>query len=192
MKNYNTILFLGIFLFVSNITFAQSEKKTKGLFVDWDLSAMIADDDFMGHAALASGYRFNEKMAAGVEWRGASKFSCCNNFGMSGVGATYRFTEKWFLGKVSLGKVLKAHRYDDGFNEWRDFRGGYYYSLSLAYRLRGGFLMGLCYTGVPNNKFDYYIDENITGDFVFDRVVKTPFGTIGVMVGAAFPGRGRK
>ncbi len=195
MKNINTFLsifFLVIFLFGSNTIFSQSEKKPKGLFVDWDFSVMIADNDFLGHAALASGYRFNEKMAAGLEWRAASKFSCCNNFSMSGLGAAYRYTDKWFLGKVSLGKVLNARRGEDFGSDWQYQKGGYYYSVSVAYRTRPGFLFGVNYTGVRNNKFDYYLEDIDTGELTYDREETMQFGTIGIMVGAAFPGRGRE
>ena len=135
-KPLYSILFLSIFFLVSNNAFAQSEKKTKGLFVDFDFSLMIADGDFMGHAALTSGYRFNEKMAAGVEWRSASKFSCCNNFSMSGLGVNYRYTDKWFLGKISLGKVLKATRGEDLGSDWQYQKGGFYYSVFKALTLR--------------------------------------------------------
>jgi len=194
MKNRNThfsttILFL--LLLMSITAFSQSDKKNKGLFIDWDFSVMVADNDFLGHAALASGYRFNEKMATGIEWRGASKFSCCNNFGMSGLGATYRFTEKWFLGKVTAGKVLRARRGEDFGSDWQYKKGGFYYSVSLAYRTRPGFLFGVNYTGVRSNQFDYYLENIDTGELNFDRVETVNFGTIGVMVGAAFPGRGR-
>lgn len=189
-KPLYSILFLSIFFLVSNNAFAQSEKKTKGLFVDFDFSLMIADGDFMGHAALTSGYRFNEKMAAGVEWRSASKFSCCNNFSMSGLGVNYRYTDKWFLGKISLGKVLKATRGEDLGSDWQYQKGGFYYSVSLAYRTRPGFLFGLSYTGVENNKFDYYLEDLNTGELRFDRKERMQFGTIGIMLGVALPGRG--
>jgi len=192
IKPYFALVFLLFcIVFPSNNIFAQEDKKTKGLFVDWDLSVMIADGDFLGHAALASGYRFNEKMAAGLEWRGASKFSCCNNFGMNGVGVTYRYTEKWFLAKLTTGKVLKASRGEDFGSDWQFQKGGFYYSASIAYRTRPGFLFGINYTGVRGNKFDYYLQNIDNLEFTFDRVETVNFGTIGIMVGAAFPGRGR-
>lgn len=194
MKTNNifiSLIFLFIFLFASNTAFSQSEKKAKGLFVDLDLSALIADGDFMGHAALASGYRFNEKMAAGIEVRTTSKFSCCNHFGMQGIGATYRHTNKWFLGKLTLGKVLNAGRTWDGFPTFEYETGGLYYSVSVAYRTRPGFLFGLSYTGVENAEFDYYEYDFNTDELILDGKRTVRFGTIGIMVGVAFPGRGR-
>ncbi|MGK0366399.1 MAG: hypothetical protein ACI85O_003472 [Saprospiraceae bacterium] len=194
MKTNNhsfSILLLFCFVFISNNTFAQSDKQPKGLFVDFDVSAIFVDDDLMGHAAFASGYRFNKKMAAGLEFRSAGRANIGNNTNMAGIGAVYRYTDKWFLGKVTLGKVLKSFHGEDSDLYWENPRGGFYYSLSLAYRSQRGFLIGLCYTGVQNNKFDFYIPDD-TGELVLAGVFTAPFGAFGIMLGAAFPGSGKK
>ena len=187
-----SISFFFLFLFVSNSAFSQSEKKAKGLFVDFDFSVLIADGDFMGHAALASGYRFNEKMGAGIEVRSASKFSCCNHFGMQGVGVIYRHTDKWFLGKITFGKILNASRTWDSFPTFEYEKGGLYYSVSAAYRARPGFVFGLTYTGIENTQFGYYEYDFNTNEPIYDGKRTVRFGTIGIMLGVAIPGRGRK
>ncbi len=207
MKNNNiflSILLVFIFFFISNNTFAQSENKEKRLFVDFDIGAMIADATFMGHAAIGAGYRFNEKNGAGIELRSLSKFRSSSSFGLSGLGASYRYTDKWFLGRLSVGKVLRATRATDWGAEgiewgedWQYQKGGFYYSVSVAYRLRPGFVFGLSYTGVRNSQFDYYLKNIDTGELTFDEMKtadwgKVNFGTIGIMAGVALPGRGRK
>jgi len=192
MKNSNyffVTLLLLCFLSISSNLYAQSHIRGKGFFVDADLGFFVFPFEiFMGQASLSSGYRFNKKIALGLEARTAGFTTDGGRInGFKGGGMTFRFTHERFLAKLTQGYVFHARAIDDSpySNDFK--RGGTYNSLSLAYRMRSGFSLGATYTLSRNIKFTRnYHPDGFLGDLPSEDV-RYNIPSLGIMLGWTFP-----
>lgn len=206
-------LSFGTFTVLSAQTDAKSDFRK--FYIDADVGFFFVPDytiQSFTHLAVGGGYRFHEYHAIGAEYRGVRNDDYYYNESAKGLGVCYRLDFKGVFGKISVGKIITSKKGEFESPSKFDYTGGgIYTTYSLGYHFRSGVLLGISYTGVGGTRFDrsqFEFAEDFEGDFYtfWDIRDATPdagmffpagefrsnFGAFTIMIGYAFPGRGKK
>ncbi|NJC25610.1 hypothetical protein [Neolewinella antarctica] len=189
-------LFSALLLVCSFLASAQSDSTyiNSPVFLQLGVGIFPNIGNLKGEISAAVGYRFNQYVGLGAEYRSSSTHN--ESFGTSakGVGLHLRGQNRrgWLAG-LGGGKVLSGFQGSDNIDSQQYRTGGYYYAADVGYQFRWGGTLGLFATAVKDMTFDGYLynnDTNVDEPTGTSRLEE--FGSFGVKFGFAFPWRGKR
>lgn len=147
-----------------------------------------------GEISTAVGYRFSRHASLGLEYRfsGVATIGSTRSASLFGLHVRGQGDDGW-MASVGLGLVGNAARAFDDLNEWEYTGGGFYAATDFGYQFPSGVTLGGYVTYVTGQNFNLF-ERDLSTDELFNtgQSVEDSFFGLGLKVGYAFPGRGRR
>lgn len=191
-------LFTALLIVFSAFLSAQSDSLTRfhlsPVFAQVGLGLLPHPENFNAEFSVAAGYRFNQHIGLGLEYR--STFTSNISFGMSasGIGVHFRgqFDGGWLV-NVGAGPVVSAFQGNDSSTSYEYRAGGVYMGVDIGYQTRWGIILGVYGTlaqGMSHNVLEY--NDNTNRPELTGAYYENSLGSGGVKLGFAFPWRGKR